>query len=533
MTNNEEYWKQRFIELEKSQNKESEKYIKILREEYNKSLAKIEKDITNWYTRLAENNGISYTNAKKLLDKKELKEFKWTVEEYIEKGRENAINQKWIKELENASARVHIDELNSIKIQIQNELEYLYDKENKGVENLLKQQYEDTYYKSIYEIQKGLNQFEKIQKIDTEKIKKIISKPWTTDNQTFSDRIWKHKEQLLNTLQKELTQATIRGDDIHKITKKLEKEFEISKGKAGRLVMTESAFFSSAGQKECFNSLNVKQYEIVATLDTHTSEICQKLDGKVFDMKDYEVGITAPPFHCWCRSVTAPYFDDEFTEGEQRIYRDEEGKSGYVDSNMKYKEWKEKYTNQEPNYKTNKNQQKSYTKLQLEKIAKKAESIVNKYTNNKSKWSGNIVLTENKVAKEWNCNISVDQYTSIDMIIHEHLHAHSISYYDKQTYINNWKIEEATVQLFTQEICKTNKIDFIESQYDEMTNNLRIINKKAQLYKNDFEFAKELFNIPVINRLDFLEKSIYNRIGNNTTIEDYQEISKLLEEFQI
>ena len=87
MTNNEEYWKQRFIELEKSQNKENEKYINTLKEEYNKSLAKIEKDITNWYTRLANNNEISYTSAKKLLDKKELKEFKWTVEEYIKKGK--------------------------------------------------------------------------------------------------------------------------------------------------------------------------------------------------------------------------------------------------------------------------------------------------------------------------------------------------------------------------------------------------------------------------------------------------------------
>lgn len=530
---NSEYWQQRFLKLEEAQNKKSDKYLDMLKEEYSKSLAKIEKDIANWYIRIADNNEVNYTNAKKLLNKKELKEFKWNVEEYIEKGKENAINQKWIKELENASGKVHIDRLNAIKIQIQNELENLYDKEKKGVENLVKEEYQDSFYKSSYIIQNGLERYWNIQALDTNKIEKVISKPWTIDNQTFSDRIWKHKDELLNTLQKELVQATIRGDDIYKITRKLEKDFEVSRGKAGRLVMTESAFFSSAGQKECFNSLNVKQYEIVATLDSHTSEICQKLDGKVFDMKDYEVGITAPPFHCWCRSCTAPYFDDEFTEGEKRIYRDEEGKSGYVDSKMNYKEWKEKYTNQEQNYKTNKNQQKSYTKLQLERIAKKAESIVNKYTNNKSKWSGKIVLTENKVAKEWNCNISVDQYTSIDMIIHEHLHAHSISYYDKQTYINNWKIEEATVQLFTQEICKANKIDFIESQYDEMTNNLRIINKKAELYKNNFEFAKELFNIPVINRLDFLEKSIYNRIGNNTTIEDYQEISKLLEEFQI
>jgi len=533
MTNNKEYWRKRFTELEKAQNKQSDKYLKLLKEEYDKSLIKIEKDITNWYTRIADNNEISYTEAKKLLDKKELKEFKWTVEEYIEKGKENAINQKWMKELENSSARVHIEELNAIKIQIQNELENLYDRQNKGVENLLKQQYEDTYYKSIYEIQKGLNQFEKVQKINTEKINKIISKPWTTDNQTFSDRIWKNKNELVNTLQKELTQATIRGDDIHKVTKKIEKDFEVSKGKAGRLVMTESAFFSSAGQKESFNSLNVKQYEIVATLDTHTSEICQKLDGKVFDMKDYEVGITAPPFHCWCRSVTAPYFNDEFTEGEQRIYRDEERKSGYVDSKMSYQEWHNKYVENEIKFKVKKKPKHIYTKVQLEEMAKKANNIVKNYTNNESKWSGNIILTKNKTVKEWNCDISVDEYCSLDMLIHEQLHSHSISYYDRQTYKENWKIEEATVQLLTQEICKRNKISYIESEYDKMVNTLRAINKKAKLYKNDLKLAKELIKIPVTERIDFLQQKVYNKAIENISVEEYQKIFKKIEEFLI
>lgn len=249
---NDQYWRQRFIELEKTQNKKSDKYLNILKEEYDKSLANIEKDIMSWYTRIADNNEISYVNAKKLLDKRELKEFKWTVEEYIEKGKKNAINQKWIKELENASARVHIDKLNAIKIQIQNELEHLYDKQNKGIENTLKQQYEDSYYKSSYTIQNGLGKYWNIQPLETNKIQKIINKPWTTDNKIFSDRIWKNKNELLHTLQKELTQATIRGDDIHKVTKKLEKDFSISKSKAGRLVMTESAFFSSCRTTRMF-----------------------------------------------------------------------------------------------------------------------------------------------------------------------------------------------------------------------------------------------------------------------------------------
>lgn len=342
MTNS-EYWNTRFISLENAQYKNTSKYIGVLKQEYDKSLIKIRKDISDWYTRLADNNEITYAAAKELLDKRELKEFKWTIEEYIQKGKQNAINQKWIKEIENASAKVHIDKLKAIEMQIQNELEHLYNKYSKETTEFIKQQYIESYYKSAYELQKGLEKFENVRKLDTNKIEKIIFKPWTTDNRTFSDRIWNNKEELLNTLQKELVQATSRGDALDDVITNISQKFNTTKKKAGRLVMTEAAFFSSVGQKDCFNSLGIKQYEIVATLDNRTSVICQELDGKVFDMKDYRVGITAPPFHCNCRSVTAPYFDDEFTAEDKRIARDENGNTIYVDSKINYKEWYSKY----------------------------------------------------------------------------------------------------------------------------------------------------------------------------------------------
>ena len=57
--------------------------------------------------------------AKKLLSTKELKEFRWDVKEYIKYGRENDMNQMWMKELENASARVHINRLEALRIRTQ------------------------------------------------------------------------------------------------------------------------------------------------------------------------------------------------------------------------------------------------------------------------------------------------------------------------------------------------------------------------------------------------------------------------------
>lgn len=101
--------------------------------------------------------------------------------------------------------------------------------------------------------------------------------------------------------------------------------------------MTESAFFSSEAQKDCFKELDVKEYEIVATLDSHTSKICRMMDGRHFPMSEFKAGVTAPPFHVWCRSYICPYFDDEFYGGKRAAWG-EDGKTYYVDSKMTYLE---------------------------------------------------------------------------------------------------------------------------------------------------------------------------------------------------
>lgn len=65
--------------------------------------------------------------------------------------------------------------------------------------------------------------------------------------------------------------------------------------------MTESAAFANQARRDCMKELGVEQYEIVETLDSHTCETCGLLDGKHYKMSEFEVGVTAPPFHPWCR----------------------------------------------------------------------------------------------------------------------------------------------------------------------------------------------------------------------------------------
>jgi len=336
---NSDYWKERFQQLEEARNQQSVTVYADIDREYRKAQNTIETSIQTWCNRFAVNNEISFNEAKKRLNASELKEFKWTVQEYIEKGQVNAFSSEWMRELENASTKFHVSRLEMLKTQIQQATETVFGNQLDSVDKLVRNSFKDAYYQSVFEIQKGFNTAWNIAQVNENKLSTLLAKPWAADGRNFSERIWGNKNKLMSEIQTELTQMCLLGKGPQKAIDNIVRKMKVSRSQAGALVSTESAYFSSLAQEECFNDLGVEQYQIIATLDNLTSTICQELDGKVYNMKDYRAGSTAPPFHVHCRSCTAPYFDDDFGE---RIARGEDGKTYHVPSDITYSEWEEK-----------------------------------------------------------------------------------------------------------------------------------------------------------------------------------------------
>lgn len=341
--NNAEYWKLRFEQLEQAQNQKGMKAYADIERQYKEAQKQLEGQIARWYQRFATNNGISLAEARQYLKGADLKEFKWDVQEYIKYGQDNALNSGWMKELENASAKYHISKLEALKVQTQHSLEVMYAKQFGTMHGALSDAFESGYYHTAYELQHGFNVGWDIAGLDQAQIEKVLAKPWAADGYNFSERIWGNKNKLISEVHNELSRNIMLGADPQKAIDSLAKKMNTSKNNAGRLVMTEEAYFSSAAQKDCFDSLGVEQYEIVATLDSHTSDICRHLDGKHFPMKDYQPGVTAPPFHVYCRSTTVPYFDEQFDIGERAARDEETGKTYYIPDDMNYQEWKETF----------------------------------------------------------------------------------------------------------------------------------------------------------------------------------------------
>lgn len=341
---NSEYWKLRFEQLEQAQNGQGAAAFAEIEKQYKEAQKQIEGQIARWYQRFADNNGITLAQARQYLKGAALKEFQWDVQDYIKYGQDNALMGGWMKELENASAKYHISKLEALKIQTQQSLEVMFSKQMGTVTGAMGDIFESGYYHTAYEFQKGFNIGWDIAGLDQSQIEKVLSKPWAVDGKNFSERIWTNKEKLISELHGELTQNIMLGADPQKAIDSLAKKMNTSKQNAGRLIMTEEAYFSSAAQRDCFNELDVEQYEIVATLDSHTSDICRSLDGKHFPMKDFQAGVTAPPFHVYCRSTTVPYFDEDFGDIGERAARDEEtGKTYYIPDDMNYEDWKQTF----------------------------------------------------------------------------------------------------------------------------------------------------------------------------------------------
>lgn len=183
---------------------------------------------------------------------------------------------------------------------------------------------------------------------------------------------------------------------------------------------------------------------------------------------------------------------------------------------------------------------REYSTEEIEDIARQTEEAASRHVSVPSRWSGKMVVDDGGIqnsdghithyGKLWECDILTAHSTAPHIILHEQLHARSISYYDWQVYIQYRNIEESAVQLMAEEICIKEGIEVIRSDYDELTEALKQIAYRIGTFRSYYEFAKILLEIPVEERLGWLSGRLYDTLGSemNATVEEYEKYSELL-----
>lgn len=334
---NEEYWVKREAYKLKKGLKDLKKIEKELVKEYKKAMEQIGKEISNLFYKYANDNNLSYSDAKKYLNSSEFKEFKRDLKSYMKLIEETG-DEELLLELNTLAMKSRISRLEEIFYQCGKYINEVYESTNNRLQIAYSSTIKDNYYQTIYDIHKSIGVGASFSYIDNDMIKEILSFPWS--GRHYSSRLWSNRTKLKNAMVEELTQMLIQGKSVKEASKALSKRLDVDLKNCIRLIHTEHSYFIGESTAKAYNELGVEKYQFVATLDKRTSEICQNLDGKVFDLKDRVVGVNASPLHVNCRSCEIPYIDNNYST---RFARDNKGKRIEVSNSMTYEEWAKIY----------------------------------------------------------------------------------------------------------------------------------------------------------------------------------------------
>lgn len=134
-------------------------------------------------------------------------------------------------------------------------------------------------------------------------------KAWGADNATWDERLDGDVRVWLHNVNKDVKQALIKGEHIDDVITQLYKRFGTIEKVTKRLVITESSAMTTLARKSIFKSLGASKYRYYTQRDERVCEECGPMNGKIFPMSAYEIGVTAPPIHPSCRCMTIPIVD--------------------------------------------------------------------------------------------------------------------------------------------------------------------------------------------------------------------------------
>ncbi len=284
------YWEKRQDLTYLAGEKKVNAYYKELRKAFEQSKREIRTVINDFYLRYAKENKVTYAEAQKQLNRMELGE----LQEYIDLVNESI--GKYNLKLNNMSIKARITRYQALEKQIDAILQRLYalEYEYKGKE-LLKEVYTDAYYRTWYNIDRYHGFHQEFAQINPRTIDELIRYPF--NGADFSSRIWKQKDHMLQVLTEDITTMLVQGKNPQTLAENFARRFKTKEYEAYRLLHTEGSFIIEQGTLAAYKEDGIEKYQILATLDHKTSEICQEQDGKIYDIDKATVGVNYPPFH--------------------------------------------------------------------------------------------------------------------------------------------------------------------------------------------------------------------------------------------
>jgi len=298
-----EYWTERALQQEQNAQIVADRYMAQIGQSLADYKHQLVSEIEKFYARYAVDNKMTHAEAKQYLTDKERREFKHVT---LERFREMALNPDTPTPLLDAlSYRHRISRKEALLAEIERLTAELYGKPE-GIHDKVTEALSDVYIKGKIHQAKNLAHFGIIEKpiLGVDAVKHKMASNWS--GKTFSTNVWGHDAAIYKSISDTINKGLTGGWSIDRMARALSERTGVAYHRADTLVRTETTFYNNLATLDSIKELGGDHYEIVAVLDSRTSEICRLENHEVHSVKEYEPGRTAPPFHVRCRSTIRP-----------------------------------------------------------------------------------------------------------------------------------------------------------------------------------------------------------------------------------
>lgn len=503
----EEYWRER----ETRQRAENIKNEASIAERINKIFRtaqdNIEQEIDSFYRRYAAKEGIDIIEARKRVSQIDMEKYERLAQQYVKAahsgGREEAFSDEANEQMRLYNATMRINRLEMLKARCGIRVMEGY----RLTQELINDNLEERVYSEYYRLAGILGN---TVQFNENLVRSIVDASY--QNATWSQRLWNNQAVLSAQIGAQLVQGILTGKSSTVLARNIQKLTGAGTYECQRLMRTELRRVQTAAAERSMLDNGVDEYKYLVANGVNPCEECLALDGMVFKISEMTVGRNAPPKHPFCHCCTCPHVD----EAKWQRWLD-----GPAQEGVPWKEFDDGKGNDNSMFSrssTSTKSSKRRSQKQLEKVATDIRGKMRSYVKNESKWSGRIRVVNRMElvdgmmplgAKRANCDISLFPDSSDATIWHEMLHSASVSHYKKTGNILYGKMEEASVSMLTREICKKEGIS-ARTDYKHFVDVLD--NVSSYLGYDKFDFAVDLFNTPLPERLEWLRGKLSDKM---------------------
>ena len=328
-----EYWTQRAIQNDARTQKQKDAGIAHLQKAFEDAEAEILRRIEAFYYKYSEDGKVDLADARVRLTPKELSDFRKRIASLA--GKASTEEEK--VQLDALKRRVYISRQEALLAEIRAYATQLTTKVENEIDSVMKDIVTEQLLHQQFNIEQAIGWGVNFEGLSSDQIQAMTRTGY--DGRNYSSKVWYDRDQLVKNMNVMLPQMFLLGKSVQDISASLSKAMNTPRYAAERLVRTEGAHVAAQADMALYSRTGLAEYEFLATLDNRTSEMCAELDGKVFKLKDAQVGVNLPPVHPNCRSTTLPVVDMNGIP-EERLAKDADGNYIVVPKDMTYPEWK-------------------------------------------------------------------------------------------------------------------------------------------------------------------------------------------------